>query len=164
MVRQLLPQVMLTVPAATPGPVPSLSAIKIMSPVVIVEAALTFTSWPATAVMLPVMTVVAAVMATSFTAVKLSMPVVVLVAADTFTSCPAVATTLPLMPVTAAAMFTSFTAFIASVVVAVQDTGSLTLTLPSVPVLPALLCSVTLFKSNAVLSAAPVMLPVADTA
>ncbi len=44
----------------SPGPVPSLSARKIMSPVVTVEAAATLTLRPATAVKLPVVMVAAA--------------------------------------------------------------------------------------------------------
>ena len=65
MVRQLAPQVTFTVPpTAAPGPVPSLSPRRTMSPVVTVMGAVTFTVPPAMAETLPVTTVVAAFMST----------------------------------------------------------------------------------------------------
>ena len=158
-VRQLLPQVMATVPAAAPGPVPSLSARRIMSPEVTVEAAARVTLRPATTARLPVVMVVAAEISTSFTAVKVRLPLVVLVAAATLTLLPAWASTLPLMPETAALIFTSFTAFRVKVVGAVQETASLTLTFPEVPAVPLTLSMMTLVASRLVPSWVPVMSP-----
>ena len=164
MVRQLLPQVMATVPPmAAPGPLPSLSARKTMLPVVTVETALTLTFCPATALRLPVVIVVAAARFTLLPALSVRSPVVVLVAAVRLISRTALATRLPLVPVIAAAMFTSRTALSVSVVGAVQVTASLTLMSPFTPVVPPLLRIVTLLASSWPLSAAPEMSPVADT-
>ena len=138
MVRPPIP-VMATVPPATPGPVPSLSARRTMLPVVTVMAAVTLTSCPAFDVRFPATTVMAAAMLTSFPAFEVRLPVVVFVAAFTFTSRPAFATKLPLVAVIAAFTFTSRSALNVRVVAAPQVTAWFTWISPFVPVAPSLL-------------------------
>ena len=159
-VRQLLPQVMDTVPAAAPGPVPSLSACSTMRPVVTVEAAFIATWRPATACKSPVVMVVAALMFTSCAAVKLSWPVVVVMAAPTFTSRPAFKAKVPSVPVMAWFTFTSRSAFRVSVVAAVQVTTALTSMSPKpAPLTPVFsVLTVTLLSPNAVTRSTTLML------
>ena len=159
-VRQLLPQVMATVPAAAPGPVPSLSARRTMFPVVIEDAALTETLRPATACKLPVVMVVAALMLTSCAAVKVNCPVVVVMAAPTVTSRPAFNAKLPSVPVMDWFTFTSRSAFKVSVVGAVQVTTVLTSMSPEpAPVTPVFsVLTVTLLRPNAVTRSVTLML------
>ena len=159
-VRQLLPQVMATVPSAAPGPVPSLSARKTMFPVVTEDAALTDTLRPATACKLPVVMVVAALMLTSCAAVNVSWPVVVVMAAPTVTSRPAFNAKLPSVPVMAWLTFTSRSAFRVSVVGAVQVTTALTSMSPKpAPLKPVFsVLTVTLLPPKAVTRSATLML------
>ena len=164
MVRQLLPQVIATVPPVpAPGPVPSLSARNTILPVVTVDAALTFTFCPATAVRLPVTIVVAAATLTLLPAVSVRLPVVVFVAAVTLISRTALATRLPLVAVTAAAILTSRNAVRVRVVGAVQVTASFTFTSPLTPAMPLLLRMATLAVAKLVPNAEPVMSPPAAT-
>ena len=159
-VKQLLPQVMATVPAAAPGPVPSLSARSTMFPVVIEDAALTKTLRPATACKLPVVMVVAALMLTSCAAVNVSCPVVVVMAAPTVTSRPAFNAKLPSVPVMAWFTFTSRSAFRVSVVGAVHVTTVLTSMSPApAPLRPVFsVLTVTLLSPKAVTRSATLML------
>ena len=155
-----MPQVMATVPAAAPGPVPSLSARSTMFPVVIVDAARTVTLRPATACKLPVVMVVAALMLTSCAAVKLRWPVVVLMAAPTVTSPPAFNAKLPLVPVMAWLTFTFPTAFRVSVVESVQVSAALTVMSPDPePLRPVFsVLTVTLLSAKAVTRSVTLML------
>ena len=146
-----MPQLILTVPPATPGPVPSLSARNITLPLVTVMAAETFTSFPAIAVRSPVVIAVAAFRLTLPAALNLRLPVVVVVAASRLISRPEFATRLPLVPVMACLIFMSRSACNVRVVLAVQTTASLTLISPF-PMPPAprfLVVTVTLVPPNA---------------
>ena len=155
-----MPQVMATVPAAAPGPVPSLSARSTIFPVVTEDAALTETFLPATACKLPVVMVVAALMLTSCAAVNVSCPVVVVMAAPTVTSRPAFNTKLPSVPVMAWFTFTSRAASRVSVVGAVQVSTALTSMSPKpAPLRPVLaVLTVTLLPPKAVTRSAALML------